>query len=220
MLKTNNITKLHWLHCTMDMLKKGYDNTVAMESFMAAEQYGELVQDSLTIGRARYQVGKLLYYDGLVDNALWTFKASEPFFGNSFEERALASNGVVTSYMLLRDYGQAHLFVDQTLRYAELAQSEEIKQKALNNLAVLYQLEGDFGNAIAILESVESKNDGQRLLNHLNLGDVYMLLGNMDSAKYHLGFVEQALSKTKVKMETKIAALKTLSHFSELQYDY
>ena len=200
--------------------EKDYDNTVAMESFMAAEQYGELVQDSLTIGRAQYQIGKLLYYDGLVNNALLAFKSSEPFFGNSFEERALASNGVVTSYLLLRDYDQAHLFVDQTLKYAELAQSEEIKQKALNNLAILYQLEGDFGHAIAVLKSVESKNDGQRLLNHLNLGDVYMSLSNMDSAKCHFGFVEQALSKTKIKMETKIAAFKMLSRFSELQNDY
>lgn len=53
--------------------EKDYDKVLAMDAFKDAERYGELIGDSLTMARAEYQMGKMLYNDYMYDDALMLF---------------------------------------------------------------------------------------------------------------------------------------------------
>jgi hypothetical protein len=44
--------------------EKDLDKEAAMTSFKEAERFGEMADDSLTMARAQYQMGSLLYYEG------------------------------------------------------------------------------------------------------------------------------------------------------------
>lgn len=50
--------------------EKDYDKVLAMDAFKDAERYGEVIGDSLTMARAEYQMGKMLYDDIMMKEAL------------------------------------------------------------------------------------------------------------------------------------------------------
>ena len=53
--------------------ERDFDKEVAMASFKEAERYGNLAGDSLTMARAEYWMGKFLFFEGGVENALSSF---------------------------------------------------------------------------------------------------------------------------------------------------
>ena len=64
----------------------------AMRSYKAAEQYGLLSNDSLTVARAEYRMGKMLYYEGREEGSLNSFVISDGFIGNRYTDRATIEN--------------------------------------------------------------------------------------------------------------------------------
>lgn len=200
--------------------EKDFDKEAAMLSFKDAEYYGELAQDSLTVARAEYWMGKMLYNEYMYDAALIPLKDALALFGRNYCEQSLAMNTLSCCLMLLREYDSAAVFLEQSFRYANLAHSSKAITKTLNNLAVLYELTGDYDSALSYLKQVKPANDEQLLLNYLNLGDVFVLMEEKDSAFYYYSFVENLVCSDKIMLETKVAAFRSLSRFAENNYDF
>ncbi len=199
--------------------EKDYDKTLAMNAFKEAEQYGELVHDSLTVARAQYQMGRMLYGDYMHEESLSMFKKSDMNFGNHYGERALVMNAQACSYILLHDYDNADSCLSKSLFFAEQGDSNEAKQKALNNYAKLYQLQGEYGKAIECLRMIKPEDEQQTVLKQLNLGNVFMVTGEMDSAAFYYQLMEASLTKPEMDAETKVAAYNSFSVFEELKGD-
>ena len=51
-------------------LLEGEDKAAAVQAFKKAEQYGWAANDTLTVARAQYWIGKTLYDDGIKNEAL------------------------------------------------------------------------------------------------------------------------------------------------------
>lgn len=197
-----------------------YDRAVAMNAFMDAEHYGDLVHDSLTVARAQYQMGKLLFYDYMKREALSMFKKSEVYFGHHYSEKALTMNAEACAYILLHEYDSAGMCLKNSLFWAELGGSDEAIQKVLNNYAKLYQIQGKYGKAVDYLRMMKPTNNQQTILNWLNFGNIFMAMGEMDSASYYFNQTKAILFEANIKDETMASAYNSLSQFAELQGDF
>ena len=198
------------------------DKADAMQSFKDAEHYGKMVKDSLTVARAEYKIGRLLYYDGMNQEALTTLKESALGFGNHLAEKALVENMMAACHLMLGNFENAEIGMQQSLSYARQSHADKVKRKALNNYAVLYQLQGKYDQAIACLkQNANNSNLDEKdlLLLNLNLGDVFFHEGQMDSAAYYYKYVDSLLPDANVKMETKVSAYSSLSKFAESQHN-
>lgn len=201
--------------------EKDYDKVLAMEAFKDAERYGELIGDSLTMARAEYQMGRMLYYDYMHNEALALYGKSDVSFGNHYSERVLALNGMACCYIHLESYEKADSCLSRSLYYAELDRADgELKQKVLNNYAVLCQVKGEYDMAVDYLKMIRPMSDQQKVLNLLNLGDVFMEKGVLDSAAFYYNQMEEFLDEARIKDETKASAYYSLSLLSEYQGDY
>ena len=192
----------------------------AMRSFKEAEQYGKLAVDSLAVARAEYKMGRMLFYDDMVEDALLSLKSAEKRFGNQLAEKAFVQNFIAGCYLVLGDDENTEFFLQQSLINAKKSHVDKVKRKAINNYAVLYQLQGKYNQAIACLKlnADNSKLDEKELLLlNLNLGNVFFVKGNMDSATYYFKCVDSLLPNAKVKLETKVSAYNSLSQFAESQ---
>ncbi len=198
------------------------DKSAAMLSFKEAEHYGKMVKDSLTVARAEYKIGRLLYYDGMNQEALTTLKESALGFGNHLAEKALVENMMAACHLMLGNFDNAEIGMQQSLSYARQSHADKVKRKALNNYAVLFQLQGKYDQAIDCLRQINKESnldDTELLLLNLNLGDVFFDEGTLDSAAYYYKYVDSLLPDANVKKETKASAYNSLSQFAESQYD-
>ena len=200
--------------------EKDYDKVLAMDAFKDAERYGEVIGDSLTMARAEYQMGKMLYDDIMMKEALALYGKSGAFFGNHYSERVLALNGSACCYIVLQDYHEADSCLNIALNFAELEGTDELKQKVLNNYAVLYLQQSDYCKAIGYLKKVNPNNNQQKVLNLLNFGNLYLRIGDLDSAAYYLKSVEDCFQLVEIKDETKVAVYSMLSWLAEKQKDF
>ena len=65
----------------------------ALQLFKDAEHYGLLANDTLTVARAHYQIGDILYRKGETkEEYMWRLKAAEPCFGTHDDERFFWQN--------------------------------------------------------------------------------------------------------------------------------
>ena len=195
------------------------DKTAAMQSFKDAERYGGMVGDSLTVAQAEYRMGKMLIDDSMIQEALAMLNKANIYFGNSFVDVALVQNMMGVCNMLLGDFHNSEICLQQSLLDAKKGYSNKVIQKALNNYAVLYRLQKNYGQAIVCLRQIarESLDDTKMLRLNMNFGDVYNETNAMDSAAIYYRQVDSLLPKASVKKETKVAAYKSLSRFAEGQ---
>ena len=94
----------------------------AMRSFKEAEQYGKLAIDSLTVARAEYWMGKMLYEDYMEDEALSLLISADKYFEKHLAERAILNNLEAAAYMVLKELDSADLCLQKSLAYAEQSQ--------------------------------------------------------------------------------------------------
>ena len=204
-------------------VQQHYDEKqAAMRSFKEAERYGMMAGDSLTVARAEYKMGKMLFDEYMKQDALDLLNNSEQFFGNAFAERSLAENLMAACHLVLGDYENAEICLQNSLTFAENGHYSKPRLKALNNYAVLYQLKGENTKALDCLKSTIDDleiSDARRVLFYLNLGDLYVDKNEMDSAAFYYHLLESSLTDPNVKIETKASAYGALSHFTELQGD-
>ena len=198
------------------------EKQAAMQSFKDAERYGEMVKDSLSVARAEYKMGELLYDDTMIKESLALLNSAEKHIGNRVIEKAFIQNKIAVCYLILGDYENAEIYLQQSLMLSEKGHIDKVKRKALNNYAVLFQLKRKYDQAIDCLKqnAINSNLDEKEiLLLNLNLGDVFFVEGEMDSAAYYYKYVDSLLPDANVKMETKASAYNSLSRFAESQSD-
>ena len=198
------------------------EKEAAMRSFKKAEQYGIIATDSLTIARAEYKMGELLYYDGMEQEALVMLKLAEKNMKNWHKDLALVKNLMAVCYMVQDNYESAEKCLQQSLSLAKKTHSEGVRQKALNNLAVLFRIQGEYEQALACLKQTmegSDSNEQELLLYYLNMGKTFIAAANIDSAALYLGQLETLLQKADVKAETKASAYSILCQFTENQGD-
>jgi tetratricopeptide (TPR) repeat protein len=195
------------------------DKTTAMQSFKDAERYGGIIGDSLAVAQAEFKMGRMLFYDGLYQEALIILKKSERNFSNHIIEKALLQNMMAACYMVQKNYIDAEICLQQILMNSRI---DKVKRKALNNYAVLYQLQGKYDQAIDCLKQNANNsnlNEKELLLINLNLGDAFFYEGKIDSAAFYYKNIDSLLPEANVKIETKASAYDALSRFAETQGD-
>ncbi|MBQ6770885.1 MAG: tetratricopeptide repeat protein [Bacteroidales bacterium] len=201
-------------------VQQHYDKKeAAMHSFKEAEQYGEIAGDSLTVARAEYKMGKILYDDGMEQESLQVLKIAELGFERHFAEKALAENLIAICYMLQGNYDSSEICLHQSLLNAEKAScNNKVKGKSLNNYAVLFRLQGKNEQALDCLRQAKDETNRSKLfLNYLNMGKVFAASGQWDSAYFYYQWIEHNLPIADVKNETKASAYAALSQFAEFQ---
>ncbi len=204
-------------------VQQHYDEKeAAMRSFKEAERYGKMVDDSLTVARAEYKMGSLLYNDGLKNEAQVMFRNSKRFIGNHHIERAYIENSEAVTYILMGQHDNADSCLQRGMILAEKWHSDKVIRKILNNYSVLYRLQGKYDQAVDCLHRMMANpNLGENdvFVLNLNLGNVYFDKKEMDSATKYYQFVELALPKVNVKKETVLAAYEALYRFAEVEND-
>ena len=198
------------------------DKTTAMQSLKEAEHDGKIIKDSLIVAQAEYKMGKMLYYDGMLQEALVLSKSAEINMGNHLVDKAFVQNSIAGCYLVLGDYENSEIYLQQSLMNARKSNVGKVRRKALNNYAVFYQLQGKYDQAITYLkQNANNFNVDKKdlLLLNLNLGDVFFDEGKMDSATYYYKCVDSLLPEARVKLETKVSAYSSLSQFAENQGD-
>ena len=196
------------------------EKSTAMQSFKDAERYGEKANDSLTVARAQYWIGRMLFYEGMEQEAIIMLNNSERGLGNRYAEKALAQNLKGACYMLLGDDDNTENSFQQSLMNAKKADVNMIKRKVLNNYSVFFRLQGKYDQAINCLRQVAKEprlDETKLLLLYMNLGDVYLETKDFDSAVLYYSLVEHLLPDANVKLETKVSAYKSLSRFAEIK---
>ena len=196
------------------------EKQAAMRSFKDAEHYGGLVGDSLTMGRAQYWMGKMLFEDDAFQEAVIMLEKTEKGFGLHPVERALVQNMLAVCFMVLGDNESAESRLQQSLMQSERCHAYKVKCRALNNYAVLHRLQGEFDLSFDNLRQTTecyNRNDSELFAFLLNMGKTFMAARRMDSAGVYYQRVGDLLSVVQVKNETKVSAYGALSRFEEIQ---
>lgn len=192
----------------------------AMRSFKAAEQYGLLANDSLTVARAEYRMGKNLLYDGMEQEALAILEKSENRFVNISSEKALALNLIAICHMISGNCEDTEIFLNKSLICADKSHSHKVKRKVLNNYAVFYRQQSEYGKAMECLNQIakEPRLDVvDSLFLYLNIAKLFMAEKNMDSAAVYFNRLVILLPEAIVKNETKVTIYGAISRFEEAQ---
>ena len=198
------------------------EKEAAMCSFKEAEQYGSLVADSLTMAQAQYWMGKLLLDEGMEQEALTALIAADSSFGNHYANKSIVQNTIAVCYLIQGDIDNAETSLQQSLIFARKTGLDKVKRKTYNNYAVLYQIIGNYEQAVLYLQQIANEpnlDDDELLMININLGDIFIESNNVVDAAICYKKVDSLLPETQVKAETKVSAYRFLSLFAEKQGD-
>lgn len=195
------------------------EKEVAMRSYKAAEQYGLLSDDSLTVARAEYRLGKLLLYEGRHQEVLKALKSAYNHTEKQSINRAAIENSIATVHVLLGQTDSAEYFLQRSLACAANESAAKLKSKVLNNFAVLYRLQGKYDQAINYLQQLDRLclKDQEKAMLCLNFGKIFAALGNVDSVTFYFQRLESLLELANVKEETKVSGYEALLRFARSQ---
>ena len=192
------------------------EKTHAMQSFMDAEQYGGLVKDSLAVALAEYWMGKMLYDEGLKQEALVFFKKSDEVFGSRYVARAKVLNNMACCYLLCGQFDSTEVCLKHSLEYTQKDKSNQLRHKVLNNYAVLNRLQGNYDMALKNLQTIEIEIDSTEMpFLYLNKALVFVASNKVDSATCCFNNLKPFLLLPDVKEITKVSAYEALSRFSK-----
>lgn len=200
--------------------ERDFDKETAMASFKEAERYGELAHDSLTMARAEYHMGKMLFDENRNEEALLLFNASNDRIGMNCIDKAVVENSLGVTYIVLKHFDSAVSYLQNSLITARDHQLDDIELKTLNNFAVLHRIQGDYDKSLAYLRNALGKpwlDDVKRVYVYLNLGNAFMAMAEMDSAAYYYQRLDAVLQVAEVKDETKVSAYDALLKFAKRQ---
>ena len=195
------------------------EKEVAMRSYKAAEQYGLLSNDSLTVARAEFWMGKLLFYEGRHQEVLNALKSAYNHSEKQSIDRAAIENSIATVHVLLGQTDSAEYFLQRSLACAATESAAKLKNKVLNNFAVLYRLQGKHEQAISYLQQLGRLclKDQEKAMLCLNFGKTFAALGEMDSVAFYFQRLENLLELSNIKEETKVSGYEALFRFARLQ---
>ena len=152
-------------------LYKGYDlqevfsDSLALQSFREAADYGLEANDSLTTARAYFQMGRLLYQKGQYEEAIEVLSSACCYFGIRVYELSLVLNMLSVNYSLLSAFDNAMTCSLQSVVLAKQSGNADAIWRAMFNYGVL--LGGKhFDNrdaGIEILKQLEVDTTGMKL---------------------------------------------------------
>lgn len=197
------------------------DKPAAMQSFKEAEHYGDLANDSLTVAWAQYEAGRLLFSEVRTEEASSVLRKSDENFGSDLTGRSLTNNMKACCFLVKHEYDSAIVYLEKSLDFAELGKSDLAKRKALNNLVVLHSLTGDYPKAFDALNRIRTEVSSlDTLLLYLNIANLHLTSGSLDSANYYFHRLETMVSEVSARNETKVSVYEALSRFAEKQENY
>ena len=197
-----------------------HDKTTAMQSYKEAEQYGTLAEEDLVVAKARCKMGKMMYGEYLHEEALSLFKQAESGLVDRDEDLSLLKNMMAVTYINLQQFDSAEICLKQSCDIAKQSQCGKAKMKALNNYAVLHRLQGNYSQALECLRQQGMSSDSASVfLSCLNIGKVFAVSGEVDSASYYFHRLDDLLPLVDINMETKSSAYLAMAYFSESQGD-
>ena len=192
----------------------------AMICFKDAAKYADITGDSLTYARAQYNVARLLYNAYSSDKAFMLLKSVDCFWGDNYSERATAKNLWAATCLDLKNYEQMEICLKQGLDLTKKGNAEKIRRKTMNNYSVYYRVLGDYEQALNCLRQVKNETDSVNLfINYLNLGKVFTLKKENDSASYYYEKMKLLIPLINNKTETIVSAYAALSNWAESQND-
>ncbi len=203
------------------------NKTEALQLFKEAEHYGLMADDTLTVARARYNIGHWLSYDGHREGVVPMLKAAEEGFGDNYAERAMVLVVLGDIHQFRRDYDSAEYYLNQALEYAEKSGSTKAKRAVFSEYHVTcfnaheYEKAGDYLRRFWQEFLPEEIDDELRMYYCHNMGNVFFKMNEMDSAAYYYGQVEKLLLQADDKVKDKeYYYFGTLANLAEAQGDY
>lgn len=167
-------------------------------------------------------MGKMMYDEGMKQEALVLLKRSNSDFGGRYVDRAKVLNSMACCYLLSGQNDSTEICLKQSLEYASKNYCNRLRHDVLNNYAVLSSIQGKHRQAITCLRQIgqSSHLDTTGLIQlYTNFGDVYLQVAEMDSAALFYDKATALLSDSDIPDETKVLVYGSLSQFARAQGD-
>ena len=152
-------------------LYKGYDlqsvyaDGLALQSFKESVRYGVLANDSLTVARACFQEGRLLYLQDKYEEAAAALDSADQYFGRNLFQKAFVQNMLCLNYYFMKEYDKAALCFNNCLELATESGNDEAEWRILFNYGTM--LGGEHfdrrDDGLLILRLLETEDTGLKL---------------------------------------------------------
>lgn len=186
-------------------LYKGYDfqevfaDTLALPMFKEAAQYGLRANDSLTVARALFQKGRLLYQRRFYLSAATALDSADRYFGNRLYERAFVQNMMGLNQCFLGEFSDAAIHLANCLEFAVESGNKEAQWRGMFNQGIL-----------AGGEYFDVRDAGLQYLWLLEVDTTGLKLAHQAYAIYHL------YKKHNLRHKIEPITNKTIDHYLEL----
>ena len=206
--------------------KKEYES--AMNCYKKADEYGQMVGDSVSAAFAQYYIGDLLNNSGQEAEAISNYKAAAELWGDSLSRKSKCLNAVAMMSIVIDEYDSAFVYLEQALNLAQTAEDKVTEASVWNNYSVAYQLLDEYDKAKSCLRKALPLTDQKRRpIALLNLAKVYLALDERDSLEYYktrmLSAIEEVayqFEKQHEKVALDILGDQTQSSVLEIQKKY
>ena len=184
--------------------KKEYE--AAMNCYKKADEYGQMVGDSVSAAFAQYYIGDLLNNSGNETEAIINYKAAADLWGDSLSRKAKCLNAVAMMNIIIDEYDSAFVYLEQALNLAQTAQDKVTEASVWNNYSVAYQLVDEYDTALDCLrKTLPLVDEKRRPIALLNLAKVYLALEERDSLEYYKAQMLSAIEEVECQPETQAA---------------
>ena len=172
-------------------LYKGYDlqsvyaDSLALQSFKEAVRYG-VRNDSLTVARACFQEGRMLYLQDKYEEAAAALDSADQFFGRNHFQRAFVQNMMCLNYLFMKEYDKAVSYYNSCLALATESGNDEAEWRVLFN----------YGTMLGS-EQFDRRDDGLLILRKLKIEDTGLKLATKAFGMKELFFKHNIRHKIK-----------------------
>ena len=221
--KVNDLSKLPTAFYTLGRVQRDLkDNEHAVNSFLKALDLAKGSDDYKLQYLAASQLGHVYAYSRFIDEALKTYQQALYFAeqGNDSINLSYVNSFLGRVYGLQKDWNRSIEFYQKAISMAKQISYIPILKAKLNELAAIYKCCEKYQEAADCLEQLISLGDDplsgmEGAAVYLNLGDLYRLSENYDSA---IPYLEKAL-QTK-NLYTKRSAYQCFSYAYAQQGNY
>ena len=221
--KVNDLSKLPTAFYTLGRVQRDLnDNEHAVNSFLKALDLAKGSDDYKLQYLAASQLGHVYAYSRFIDEALKTYQQALYFAeqGNDSINLSYVNSFLGRVYGLQKDWNRSIEFYQKAISIAQQTSYIPALRLGLNELAAIYKCCEKYQEAADCLEQLISLGDDplsgmEGAAVYLNLGDLYRLSENYDSA---IPYLEKAL-QTK-NLYTKRSAYQCFSYAYAQQGNY
>ena len=193
----------------------------AMECYNNAARCGKISGDSVSVAFAHYYIADLLNADDKENEAAANYKIAALWWGENPSRKARCINAVAMMKIVLSETDSALFYLDQSMRYAQVAEDEQTIASVLNNYSVVYQGSGDYVRACNCLQQALDLADSvRRPVALMNLAKAYLAQEEMDSVAKYKRLMCEAMEKVNCSPETRAAALSFFINEALVRGDY